>query len=144
MPIKYLPDRTKFLRSIIALIIKEGDCYDAWKIVARHFENGSYHIQGMYFDQYYIPVAHADYFKTNISIEAMHRLTAMFPLKIDDGPFLFNAWMEYGEQNQLGGNIINSLMQWLKWWNIRKVQLVMLSKPMSSLMEVCHILRFYW
>ena len=37
IPIKSLPEGTKFLRSLIAPSIKEGDCSDAWKFVARHF-----------------------------------------------------------------------------------------------------------
>ena len=36
IPIKYLPEGTKILQSLIAPSIKEGDCYDAWKFVARH------------------------------------------------------------------------------------------------------------
>ena len=51
IPMKYLPKGTKFLRSLIAPSIKEGDCSDAWKFVARHFENGSSRIKGIYFDQ---------------------------------------------------------------------------------------------
>ena len=45
------PEGTKFLRSIIAPSIKEGECSDAWKFVARHCENGSSHIKGIYFLQ---------------------------------------------------------------------------------------------
>ena len=33
-PIKFLPEETKVLRSLIAPSIKEGDCSDAWKFVA--------------------------------------------------------------------------------------------------------------
>ena len=40
IPIKYVPEGTKFLRSLIAPSIKEGYFYDAWKFVARHFEMG--------------------------------------------------------------------------------------------------------
>ena len=49
IPIKYLPEVTKALRSLIALIIKEGDWSDAWKFVAHHFENGSSQIKGFFF-----------------------------------------------------------------------------------------------
>ena len=48
--IKYIPEGTKILRSLIATSIKEGDCLNAWKFVARHCENGSSHIQIFYFD----------------------------------------------------------------------------------------------
>ena len=41
IPIKSLPEGTKVLRSLISPIIKEGDCSDAWKFVARHCENVS-------------------------------------------------------------------------------------------------------
>ena len=51
IPIKSLPGGTKVLRSLIAPIIKEGDCSDAWKFVARHCANGSSHIKGIDFDQ---------------------------------------------------------------------------------------------
>ena len=76
IPIKYFPERTKFLRSLIAPIIKEGDCSDAWKSFAHHCENGSSHNQGIDSDQSYSPVAHADSFTINIYIADMHRLTA--------------------------------------------------------------------
>ena len=49
IPIKPLPNLTKFLRSLISQIIKEGDCSDAWKFVALDCENGSSQIQGIYF-----------------------------------------------------------------------------------------------
>ena len=49
IPIKSLPKGKKFLRSLIAPSIKEGDCYDAWKFVARHCANGSYQIKGIAF-----------------------------------------------------------------------------------------------
>ena len=61
-----LPRGKKVLRSLIATSIKEGDCSDAWKFVARHCENGSSQIKGIDFDQSYSPVAHADSFITNI------------------------------------------------------------------------------
>ena len=44
--------------------------------VARHCENGIYHIQGIGFDQSYSPVAHADSFRFNIAIVDMHRINA--------------------------------------------------------------------
>ena len=74
--IKSLPEGTKVLRSLIATNNKKGDCYDAWKFVARQFENGSYHIKGIDFDESYIPVANADSFIIKFSITSMHRLTA--------------------------------------------------------------------
>ena len=43
---------------------------------SRNFSNGSSQIKGIDFDQYVIPVAHAALFSINISISAMHRLTA--------------------------------------------------------------------
>ena len=76
IPIKSLPEVTKVLRSLIAPIIKKGDCSDACKFVARHCANGSSKIKGIYFDQLYSPVAHADSFRINIAIAYMHRLTA--------------------------------------------------------------------
>ena len=60
IPIKYLPDGTKVLGSLIVPSIKEGDCYDAWKCFACHCANGSSHIKGVDFDNSYSPVAHAD------------------------------------------------------------------------------------
>ena len=51
IPIKSLPEGTKVLRSLIAPSIKEFDCSDAWKFVARHCANGSSHIKGIDFDQ---------------------------------------------------------------------------------------------
>ena len=65
----------KFFRSIIAPIIKGVDCSDAWKFVARHFENGSYPIKGIYLYHYYSPVVHTDSFIINIDIADIHRLT---------------------------------------------------------------------
>ena len=35
--IKYIPEETKVLCSLISTGIKEGDCYDAYKFVAFHF-----------------------------------------------------------------------------------------------------------
>ena len=77
IPIKSLPEGTEVLRSIIAPSIKEGDCSDAWKFVARHCANGGSQIKGIYFDQSYSPVAHADSFRINIAIAYMHGLTAI-------------------------------------------------------------------
>ena len=51
IPIKSLPEGTKFLRSIISPSIKEGDCSDACKFVAHPFTNGSSRIKVIYFDQ---------------------------------------------------------------------------------------------
>ena len=51
IPIKYLPEGTKVLRSLIAPSIKEGECSDAWKFVARHCANGSSQIKVIDFDQ---------------------------------------------------------------------------------------------
>ena len=51
------------------------DCYDAWNVFARHCENGSSQIQGICFDLSYSPVAHYEYFRINIAIADMHRLT---------------------------------------------------------------------
>ena len=76
IPIKCLPEGTKVLCSLIAPIIKEGNCSDSCKFFARHFINGSSHIKGIDFDQSYTPVAHTDSFRINIDIAAMHRLTA--------------------------------------------------------------------
>ena len=41
IPIKSLPEGTKFLCSLIFPSIKEGDCSDACKFVARQCANGS-------------------------------------------------------------------------------------------------------
>ena len=76
IPIKSLLDVKKVIHSLIAPSIEEGDRYDAWKLVARHCVNGSSHIQGIDFDHSYSPVSHADSFRFNIGITAMHRLTA--------------------------------------------------------------------
>ena len=77
IPIKYLPEGEKVLRSLIAPSIQECDCSDAWKFVALHCANGSSHIKGIDIDQSYIPVAHTESFRINIAIAYMHRLTAM-------------------------------------------------------------------
>ena len=76
IPIKYLPSGAKFLRSLIDISVKEGDCSDACKFVARHCSNGSSQIKGIGFDQSYSPVDHADSFRINIAIVDMHRLAA--------------------------------------------------------------------
>ena len=76
--IKSFPEGTKVLRSLIATSIKEGDCYDECKVVARHFANGSSQIKGIDFDQSYSPVAHADSLIINIDIADMYSLTTLF------------------------------------------------------------------
>ena len=38
-PIKYFPEGTNVLYSLIAPSITEGNCSDAWKFVARHCAN---------------------------------------------------------------------------------------------------------
>ena len=48
IPIKYLPEGKKILCSLIAHIIKEGDCSDAWTLVSPQFANGSSHIKVIY------------------------------------------------------------------------------------------------
>ena len=76
IPIKYLSEVTKFLRSLIAPSIKKGDCSDVWKFVVRHCANVSSHIKGIDFNQSYIPVAHSESLIINIVIAAMHIHTA--------------------------------------------------------------------
>ena len=76
IPIKSLHEGTKVLCSLVAPSIKEGYYYDAWKFVARHCSNDISNIKGIDFDQSYSPVAHADSFRTNISISSIHKLTA--------------------------------------------------------------------
>ena len=51
IPIKSLPEGTKVPHSLIAPSIKEGDCSDAWKFVARHCENGISQMKGIGFYQ---------------------------------------------------------------------------------------------
>ena len=58
IPIKYLPDGTKVLHSVIAQIIKEGYYSDAWEFVAHQCANGISKIQGVDFDHSYGPVSH--------------------------------------------------------------------------------------
>ena len=76
IPIKTIPEGTKVLCSIISPIIDEFGCSDASTFVAHHCENGSSRVQGVYFDQSYIPVAHAESFIFNIAIADMRRLTS--------------------------------------------------------------------
>ena len=76
VPIKYLTEGGKVIRSLIAKNIKEGNYYDAYKFVALIFENGSSQIQGVYFDHCYSPVVYADSLRISITIADMHRLTA--------------------------------------------------------------------
>ena len=47
--INYLTEETKVLCSPIAPSIKEGDCYDTWKLVARHCTDVNFHIKGIDF-----------------------------------------------------------------------------------------------
>ena len=88
IPIKSLLYGTKVLHSLIAPSIREGDCFDVCKFVARHCENGSSHIQGVGFDQSHSPVAHADYSIINISSAALHRLAARI---LDISNYFHNA-----------------------------------------------------
>ena len=73
--IKYVLDEKNVLCSIIATIIKEGGCSDAWKLFARQCANGSSQFQVIGFDQSYSTVAHADSFIIDIAIVDMPRLT---------------------------------------------------------------------
>ena len=74
--IKSLPEGTKVLSSLVAPIIKEGDCSDAWKKFSRQCTNGSYQIKGIDFDQSYSLVAHDDSFIINVAVASMHIITA--------------------------------------------------------------------
>ena len=76
-PIKYLPDGTNVLSSLIATIIKECDWSDAWKFVAFHCKNSRSLIHFVYFDQSYSPILHDDSFIINISIADFNGPTAM-------------------------------------------------------------------
>ena len=76
IPIKNLREGKKILRLLIATSIKEGKCSDTWKFVVRHCANEGSQIQGTDFDQSYMPVDHANYFRINIYIMDIHRLTA--------------------------------------------------------------------
>ena len=78
IPTKALTEGTKVFRSLIEPSIKEGDCYDACNFVARHCENCGSQIKGIYFYQSYSSVSHAESFRINIAVVAMHRLTAKF------------------------------------------------------------------
>ena len=73
---KYLLEGAKVICSLIASSIKEVDCFDVWKFVAWHYENGSSNNKGTDFDQSYSPVARAGWFRINIAFTDMHRLTA--------------------------------------------------------------------
>ena len=73
-PIKFLPEETKVLCSLIALSIKEGDFSDACKFVSCHFTNGSSRIKSINIYQSYSPVAYAESFRINIAITDIHRL----------------------------------------------------------------------
>ena len=76
IPIKYFPEVKKVLHSLIVIIITGSDCYDAWNVFERHCANGSSKVPGIDFDQYYSTVSYSDFFRINIAIAAMHRLTA--------------------------------------------------------------------
>ena len=76
MHIKYLPDRTNVLSSPIDTSIKEGDSSCACKFVAHHRANLSPQIQGVDFDHSYSPMSHSESFRINITIVAIHRLSA--------------------------------------------------------------------
>ena len=56
----FFPEGKKLLLSLISPSIKEGDCSDAWKFIARNYKNGHSRIQGIDFDQSYIPLAHTE------------------------------------------------------------------------------------
>ena len=51
IPIQYLSEGKKILHSLIAPIIKKGDCSENFKFLARHCANRSSHIKGIGFDQ---------------------------------------------------------------------------------------------
>ena len=76
IPIKLFPYGTKVLHSLLATSIREGDCYDSWNFVASQFANGGSQIQGVDFDNSYIPVTRDESFIINIAIVAMHGFTA--------------------------------------------------------------------
>ena len=75
MSIKSLPDGTNVLSLFISPSSKKGEWSDAWKFVARHYENGGYNIKSVGFDQSYSHVSHSDFFIINIYISDIHRLT---------------------------------------------------------------------
>ena len=120
-------------------------------IFSTQCENRSSQIQVVDFYHTYSPVAHADSFRINIVIEAMHRLTSRilgisyyfqnknnpihkrvcvspppyyvdwfekyYPnvtLNWDNGPFLFNKWVESRGKKHPDNNGIGSLVQWLQ------------------------------
>ena len=72
---KIRPWKKKFLRSLIATSIKEGNYSDAWKFVAHHFTNVSSQIQPVYVYQVYSPMEHYDSLRISIAITDMNRLT---------------------------------------------------------------------
>ena len=74
-PIKSLPTVTKVLCLLIAPSIKECDCSYSWKFVSHQSANARSQIKGIYFDQSYSTVAHAESFRINIAIAAMYRIT---------------------------------------------------------------------
>ena len=76
IPIKYPPEGKKALCSLIDTSIKEVNCSDEWNFFSCHCANGSYKIQGIYFDQSYSTVAHYDSYRINIAIVDIHRLSA--------------------------------------------------------------------
>ena len=51
IPIKYLPEVKKVLRSLISTSIKGGNCSYEWKNYSSHFANGSSQIKSIYFYQ---------------------------------------------------------------------------------------------
>ena len=73
--IKSFPGGKKFLRLLIVTNIKEDDYSDGCNFFLRHCENGSSNIKYIGFDQSYSSVAHADSFRINITIAALHILT---------------------------------------------------------------------
>ena len=66
---------TSLIEKFLSLLITNS-ITDTRKCFACQFTKGSSHIQGIDFDQSYIPVAHSDYLRINIVIAEMHRLTA--------------------------------------------------------------------
>ena len=77
IPIESFTEGTKVLHLLIAPIIKEGDCSDACKFVARHCENGSSQIQFIYFYPSYSPVTNTESIIINIAIIYMHIINAI-------------------------------------------------------------------
>ena len=56
--------------------------------------------------------------------------------------FFFNVWTEFKVINQQDNNVIDSLVHWLQFWNIIKLQLIMTSTLGYFLMLLCTILQF--